>query len=334
MPSDEIAYSLDFTPERINFRFEPGPQQEIRYDLEYLKMENRRPSRNSSQSRKPFRDRERLDQRSPRGEGRDQSAPYHKRDEQRGDRPKRNPSYRRDGSQRSADNFRNATQPNSRFSKSFDGGRTPGKPFQSRRGLKAKTPEAAGPPITSDLQITNGKYRARFLVNSLSPAAAPTRGKLREILFKIIFRRTRGRRFLDLGAGAGCIGIEALSRGAMLVTFVERSSKSCSFLRSNLEKLEIKMGHGELVRAEIAPFVKRAFEKKRVWDLVYLGADSTMEDPHVLNLFRRGGPVMPGGLLMIEHDAGREFPEKIGQLKRQRIVVNDESAITFYGRQQ
>ena len=72
----------------------------------------------------------------------------------------------------------------------------------------------------------------------------------------MISRRVKARRFLDLGAGVGTMGIEAISRGAMLSTFVERSARSCNFIRKNLDALGIKDGHGELVEMEIRDLLK------------------------------------------------------------------------------
>ena len=154
--------------------------------------------------------------------------------------------------------------------------------------------------------------------------------KLREILFKIIARRLKGRRFLDLGAGSGMMGIEAISRGAMNGTFVERSSKMCSFVRKNLEEISVKTGHGDVVEIEIAPFLKRAGKSKRVWDLVYLGTRAADDD--AFEFLKRGTSVSKGGLLIIEHTADSEFPEKLGALDRWRVIANGNASLTLYER--
>jgi 16S rRNA (guanine966-N2)-methyltransferase len=155
--------------------------------------------------------------------------------------------------------------------------------------------------------------------------------RLREIMFKIVARRLKGRRFLDLGSGCGMIGIEAISRGAMNGTFVERSSKMCSFVRKNLEELAVKAGHGDVVEIEISPFLKRAGKSKRVWDLVYLGTRAA-DDEAVFDFLRRGTSVSKGGLLIIEHKADSEFPEKLGTLDRWRVIANGNASLTLYER--
>jgi hypothetical protein len=96
------------------------------------------------------------------------------------------------------------------------------------------------PKIVSDMQVTEGKHRGKYLQSTASPKVRPTSRRIREVMFKILYRRIRARRFLDLCAGCGAVGIEAMSRGALLGTFVERSAKMCSFIRKNMEVCGIK----------------------------------------------------------------------------------------------
>lgn len=208
------------------------------------------------------------------------------------------------------------------------------KPAQGqRRGKPApQKDEAPKIKITSDLQITDGKYHGKLLANSLSPKAAVTARKLREILFKVVSRRVRAGRFLDLGAGAGTMGIEAISRGAMAATFVEKSVKMCSFVKKNLEAMGVRNGHGEVIELEILPFLKQMAARKRCWDLVFFGTRDGRADGNAFDYFKRGIPIAQGGLLMIEHSSDEDYPETIGSLKRWRQLRHDDSTITFYER--
>ena len=160
----------------------------------------------------------------------------------------------------------------------------------------------------------------------------PTVRKLREIAFKVASRRVRAGRFLDLGAGNGTLGLEAISRGAMLSTFVERSARMCSFIKQNLATLGIKDGHGEVLECEVAPFLKAAARKRREWDLVFLGPREDFESMDLNNFLKRGVPLAPGGLLLLQHKADRELPEKFGALTRWRVISSGDLAITFYQR--
>lgn len=184
--------------------------------------------------------------------------------------------------------------------------------------------------ITSDLQVTDGKYRGTLLQNSASPRMKPTVRRLREIMFKILSRRVRAGRVLDLCAGNGIVGIEAVSRGAMVATFVDRSAKMCSFIQKNLSLCGIKQGHGEVVEIEIHPFLKRAAKRRRVWDVVYFSPPLDSEYEEILDFFRHGKTLSPGGVLLIEHHSEMFFPERLGGLKRWRVILQGDSALSFY----
>ena len=223
-----------------------------------------------------------------------------------------------------------------RFKRSQNNGdgrfRKPEGNVQARRLIARSRPPENFVKITSDLQITDGNYRGRMLQNSVSPSALPTKGRLRETMFRIIFRDVRGCRFLDLCAGAGTIGIEAISRGAMLCTFVERSSKMCSFLRKNIDEFEVRLGHAEIVEMEILPFLRQMAGRRRCWDILYFDLPDEMDRQEVFRVLGRGTTVAAGGILLIEHNSEEILPEKIGRLRRGRTIVRDETSLSFYER--
>lgn len=186
--------------------------------------------------------------------------------------------------------------------------------------------------IVSDMQVTDGKHKGKYLLSTSSPKVRPTARRIREVAFKILFRRIRAKRFLDLCAGCGTVGIEAISRGAIISTFVERSAKMCSFIKKNLATCEIKEGHGEVTEMEVAPFLKKMWKRRRFWDVVYFDPPYNANYDEVLKYFSRGATVTPGGVLVIEHHSEMFFPEKIGVLKRFRVVVQGETTLSFYER--
>jgi 16S rRNA (guanine966-N2)-methyltransferase len=188
------------------------------------------------------------------------------------------------------------------------------------------------PRIVSDMQVTEGKHRGKHLTTTSSPKVHPTARRLRETMFKILFRRVRAGRFLDLCAGCGMVGIEAISRGALIGTFVERSAKMVSYVKKNLAACGIKEGHGEVVEMEVVPFMIKMSKRRRFWDVVYFDPpyDSSYEE--ALKYFARGATIKPNGVLVIEHHSDMFFPEKIGVLKRWRVIIQGESAISFYER--
>jgi 16S rRNA (guanine(966)-N(2))-methyltransferase RsmD len=186
--------------------------------------------------------------------------------------------------------------------------------------------------IVSDMQVTDGKHKGKYLKTSTSSKVHPTARRIREVAFKILYRRIRAKRFLDLCAGCGAVGIEAISRGAIISTFVERSAKMCTYIKNNLKSCEIKEGHGEVCEMEVAPFLKKMWKRRRFWDVVYFDSPKASNHDEVLKYFSRGATITPGGLLVIEHHSETFFPEKIGVLKRFRVVVQGETTLSFYER--
>ncbi|MCU0238504.1 MAG: 16S rRNA (guanine(966)-N(2))-methyltransferase RsmD [Pyrinomonadaceae bacterium] len=182
------------------------------------------------------------------------------------------------------------------------------------------------------MQVTEGKHRGKFLVSTKSPKIRPTTRRMREIMFKIIFRRIRAGRVLDLCAGSGMVGIEAISRGALVSTFVESSSKMCSFIKKNLESCGIKEGHGEVIEMEAMPYLKKMAKRKRKWDVIFFDPPYDANYDEVLDLLSRGVAIENKGCVVIEHHSEMFFPEKLGVLRRFKVVLAGENAMSFYER--
>jgi 16S rRNA (guanine966-N2)-methyltransferase len=186
--------------------------------------------------------------------------------------------------------------------------------------------------ITNDMQVTDGKHKGVQLRSTESPKVRPTARRIRETLFKVLNRRVKFARFLDLCAGCGAVGVEAISRGALLSTFVERSAKMCSFIKQNLDTCEIcPTGHGEIVQLECLPFIKRMKQRKRCWDIIFFDPPYDANYDEVIELISRGACIKAqGGILVIEHPAEMFFPQTIGFLTRRKVVKEGDTALTFY----
>lgn len=212
-----------------------------------------------------------------------------------------------------------------------------GKGFFPRGGSTGSRQEApwktqVKPKVYDEMQVTDGKHRGKFLKSTASPKVRPTARRIREVMFRLIFRRVRAGRFLDLCAGSGTVGIEAISRGALIATFVERSARMCSFVKKNLEACGIKEGHGEVCEMEVVPFLKKMAKRRRYWDVVYYDPPYDTNYDEVLDFLKRGVAIKPDGLLVIEHHAEMFFPERIGVLKRWRVITQGDTALSFYER--
>src|SRR6185369_16982549 len=107
------------------------------------------------------------------------------------------------------------------------------------------------------MRIIAGTYRGRNLRSPPSMQVRPTSDRLRETLFSILAPRIEGARFLDLCAGSGAVGIEALSRGAAHVTFVDHSRQMYALIESNLKLLSADDDEVEAVSKEASAFLRK-----------------------------------------------------------------------------
>ena len=197
------------------------------------------------------------------------------------------------------------------------------------------------------MRIIAGTYRSRRLEAPPGLSTRPTSDRLRETLFNVLAPRIKGAdggaAFLDLYAGSGAVGLEALSRGAAKVTFVERAPAALKVLRRNLEQLGVASGYE--VRAEsVAAFLRSATKttprpgphevaKPRRYEVVFLDPpyDAIEEYAAALGLLGAAqGNLAPGALVVAEHRRKRTLEEQYGCLKRTRLLEQGDAALSFY----
>ena len=182
------------------------------------------------------------------------------------------------------------------------------------------------------MHILAGKYRRRFLQSSGSQRVRPTARRLREALFDFLSFRVEGARFLDLCAGSGAVGIEAISRGAAHTTFVDRSPRMCGFIESNLQACGVPEGCAEIWMSDAEHFLRRALrESERLWDVAFFDPPYASPYASVLEAFGTGLLLRPkGGVLVVEHHCENRLPETMPAIKRWRIIRQGESCLSFY----
>ena len=183
------------------------------------------------------------------------------------------------------------------------------------------------------MRVIAGQYRGRKLKSPPSLDTRPTSDRLRETLFNVIARRVRGARFLDLCAGSGAVGIEALSRGAAHATLVDRSRQMGQLIDANLELCGVGADEAQVVIAEAAEFLRRRLKKKgEPWGLVFFDPPYAEDYLPVLQLFGKSVNELfdESGLLIVEHYHKNEWPEVIGGLRRRRVLKQGDSALSFY----
>lgn len=183
------------------------------------------------------------------------------------------------------------------------------------------------------MRVIAGKYRSRKLVAPPGVATRPTSDRLRETLFNVIAPRVAGSIWLDLFAGSGAIGIEAISRGAHMVYFVESSKRAAKTIRENLAGLEIIDGF-EVIERE-APIALRMLDAQAVsCDFCFLDPPyRKMGDyEQTLGFISQSRLLAPEGLAIAEHDKHFDPGEAFGSLRRQRVLRQGDAVLSFYRR--
>ena len=192
------------------------------------------------------------------------------------------------------------------------------------------------------MRIIAGTFRSRTLAAPPGMSTRPTSDRLRETLFNVVAPRIGGAAFIDLYAGSGAVGIEALSRGAARVTFVERAPAALKVLEANLARLGINEGvrvEGKSVsaflRSAAKPFQSpEKIQNQKKTDVLFLDPpyDAAQEYETALGLI--GGPAQailaPDAVVIVEHRRKVALDERYGGLKRTRLLEQGDAALSFY----
>jgi 16S rRNA (guanine966-N2)-methyltransferase len=177
------------------------------------------------------------------------------------------------------------------------------------------------------MRVIAGKYRSRGLSSLPGIDIRPTSDRLRETLFNVLtagnHAALEGSTWLDLFAGTGAVGIEAISRGAAMVRFVESSAAAVGVIRKNLKSLGIETGY-EILQQDVG----RGIEKLAGADFIFIDPPYRLEASYGQTLMALSEK--PVGLVIAEHqkrfDPGAEF----GRLQRFRTLKQGEAALSFY----
>ena len=197
------------------------------------------------------------------------------------------------------------------------------------------------------MRVIGGQYRSRLLSAPRGLETRPTSDRLRETLFNVLAQRVAGAVFLDLYAGSGAVGIEALSRGAAEAIFVEQAEAARKAIRANLTSLGIKSGY-VIDSHSVAAALKRLAGQGRRVDLVFLdppyAAAAEYETALGLLAGEAGGLLAEGAVVAAEHEKRRELAESYGaggsgagrggRLVRYRVLRQGDAAISFYAAEQ
>ncbi len=187
------------------------------------------------------------------------------------------------------------------------------------------------------MRVIAGTYRSRLLKSLKGLALRPTSDRLRETLFNVLGSGVAGSRFVDLFAGTGAIGIEALSRGAAEVVFIENHPPAVTLIRRNLTSLGIRSGFTvfstDALRG-LGMLVSRKNTAGPGFDYVFLDPPyaAARDYGRVLEFLGAADLLSSSGIVIAEHRRKFDLPEEAGALRRFRVLRQGDAALSFYRR--
>jgi 16S rRNA (guanine(966)-N(2))-methyltransferase RsmD len=180
------------------------------------------------------------------------------------------------------------------------------------------------------MRIISGSHKGRKLHAPSGLNVRPTSDKVKEALFNILSDRIEGASFLDLYAGVGSVGIEALSRGAKEVVFVEKSKRHIGFLKKNLS-LSPFVGRFDLFCMDAIDFLKK--KKSHPFQVIFIDPPYEGEEiEKALPLLGEGDMIADDGTVIIQHFHKKVLAEQIGRLRFIRRYKYGETVLSFYGK--
>ncbi len=166
------------------------------------------------------------------------------------------------------------------------------------------------------MRVIAGNHKGRQLKPVPGNGTRPTTDKAKEALFQVLGPYFEGEQVLDLFAGSGGLGIEALSRGATKCVFVDAHPKAVQTIHYNLNALSLE-NCSEVFRTDAFRAIKAAGKRELAFDYIFLDPPYrkvSYED--LLQAILENDLLNPGGVIVCEHDAGEHLPERVGILSQ------------------
>lgn len=182
------------------------------------------------------------------------------------------------------------------------------------------------------MRIIAGKFRSRQLKSLKGLALRPTSDMLRETLFNILGPRVAGSRFLDLFAGTGAVGMEAISRGATSAVFVENHPAAARLIRENLASLEIATEARIIASSVGLALEKLQKERAAVFDFIFFDPPYGNEKDYeaTLRALENSSLIAEPTIVIAEHHKSFELSASRGQFERVRVLRQGDAALSFY----
>lgn len=181
------------------------------------------------------------------------------------------------------------------------------------------------------MRVIAGSYRGLRLATLKGEELRPTSDRLRETLFNILGGSVRGARFLDAYAGSGAVGIEALSRGASDVVFVEHHRPAAAMIRKNLDALGLRERF-QIIANPVWTVLERLEREGNQFEMVFLDPPYREINQYhrSLRILARSRLLLPDSLVIAEHARHCKLEEHYGGLDLARLVRHGDSQLAFY----
>lgn len=180
------------------------------------------------------------------------------------------------------------------------------------------------------MRIIAGSHKGRRLLSPTTSDVRPTSGRVKEAIFSILGDRIGGATVLDLFAGTGAIGIEALSRGATRVIFVESHATSLKLLQANLIQCRLSEGT-EVYPGKVDTFLLHAARHGLTFDVIF--ADPPYRDDSInrlLPLLGQSAMILPHTAVILEHPTKHRIPPQVGPLNRIRQYRYGDTSLSLF----
>jgi len=183
------------------------------------------------------------------------------------------------------------------------------------------------------MRVIAGKYKGRHLTTPKNKSVRPTSDRVKESVFSIIRKHVYNAKFLDLCAGTGNIGIEALSQGASHVTFLDNSLTSIKLIEKNLLCCGLAKNHSQvdLLHANTTIGLLSLNRQKKIYDLIYF--DPPYDAALYIKCLQQISDACilhSKGILLVEHHRKTALPLDIGSLINFRNKKYGNTCINFY----
>jgi 16S rRNA (guanine966-N2)-methyltransferase len=164
------------------------------------------------------------------------------------------------------------------------------------------------------IRIIGGEFRSRKIEMPSSSAARPTKDRVREAVFNMTAPRIGGARVLDLFAGSGACGFEALSRGAVSCVFVDSNPESTAVISRNIRELKVQ-DRSKVILADVSEYLEGLSGKTEKFDIIFSDPPyGTGLSKNILIMIERYDILGHSGLLIMEHGSKETIPEAKGDV--------------------